>query len=175
MYFAKSRRKTIIIDSQRDDPMFCLVDHMISLALFDDAFEAESATNVRNIFNADVPEGKSSLVLKWKREALDRPVFTEPARDNEEETWSKPRPMLARTWSNYLRRLGREAGLQHSFTQYGLRRGLLNVINSKLFSWKPIWYAINASLDRAPVSIRDQLFDHKPNSGVVNYYLDPEV
>ena len=54
--FAKSRRKTIIIDSQRDDPMFCLVDHMISLALFDDAFEAESAKNVRNIFNVDIPE-----------------------------------------------------------------------------------------------------------------------
>ena len=97
--------------------MFCLVDYMISLILFDDAFEAESAKNVRNIFNTDIPEGKSSLVLKWKREALDRPVFTEPARDDEEETRSKPRPMLARTWSNYLRRLGREAGLQHGLKE----------------------------------------------------------
>ena len=63
---------------------------MISLALFDDTFEVESAKNVRNIFNADVPEGKSSFVLKWKREASDRPVFIEPARDDEEETGSKP-------------------------------------------------------------------------------------
>ena len=65
--------------------MFYLVDYMISLILFDDAFEAESAKNIQNIFNADVSEGKSNLVLKWKREALDRPVFTEPARDDEEE------------------------------------------------------------------------------------------
>ena len=44
--------------------MFCLIDYMISLALFNNAFEAESAKNIRNIFNADIPEGKSSLVLK---------------------------------------------------------------------------------------------------------------
>ena len=44
--------------------MFYLIDYIISFALFDNTFEAESAKNIWNIFNVDIPEGKFSLVLK---------------------------------------------------------------------------------------------------------------
>ncbi|MCJ1475489.1 hypothetical protein MMC13_004152 [Lambiella insularis] len=150
------RIKTIIVNSEMDHPIFCLVDHVIVLALYDDAFKAKSAKHVENIFFAKMPEGKNSLVLKWKREILDRPVFTQPIKAKGSFTSSQP--LRASTWIGYLKRLGLKAGLEHSFIQYGLRRGLLNVINN-----------------RAPASIRDQVFDHKPNSGTVNYYLDQEV
>ena len=103
---------------------------MISLALYDDAFEAKSAKNVENMFWVTMPPGKKSLTLKWRREVLDLPVFREKLRGVAESGTSPKEPLRAGTWISYLKRLGEKAGFQHSFTQYGLRRGLLNVVNS---------------------------------------------
>ena len=109
--------------------MFSLLDHFISLAMYDDAFEAESAKDVQNMFWVKMPPGKPSLTLKWKRRVLDLPVFREPLRGAGECGTSPIEPLRASRWLGYLKRLGQTAGLQHSFTQYGLRRGLLNVVN----------------------------------------------
>ncbi|MCJ1286736.1 hypothetical protein MMC26_006082, partial [Xylographa opegraphella] len=95
----------------------------------------KSAKHVENIFFAKMSEGRNSLVLKWKREMLDRPVFTQPMKAKGSSTLSQP--LCASTWIGYLKRLGLKAGLEHSFRQYGLRRGLLNVINS---AHEPIRY-----------------------------------
>lgn len=122
-------RKTLVIDGEDDDPIFSLLDHFISLAVHDDAFEAESAKNVQNMFWVKMPPGKPSLTLKWKRHVLDRPVFREPLRGGGECGTSPTEPLRASRWIGYLKRLGQTAGFQHSFTQYGLRRGLLNVAN----------------------------------------------
>ena len=138
-------RKTLVIDGEDDDPIFSLLDHLISLAVDDDAFEAESAKDVQNMFWVKIPPGKKSLTLKWKRCVLDRPVFREPLRGVGESGTSPTEPLRASTWIRYLKRLGEKAGFQHAFTQYGLRRGLLNVVNrtsplmsltSKVFSWR---------------------------------------
>ncbi|KAL8989941.1 MAG: hypothetical protein Q9177_001280 [Variospora cf. flavescens] len=144
------------VDGEDDDPLFSLLDHLISLALYDDAFEAKSAKTVENMFWVKMPPGKKSLTLKWKRDALNLPVFREKLRGVAETGTSPKEPLRAGTWISYLKRLGEKAGFQHSFTQYGLRRGLLNVINNK-----------------APASVRDQTFDHQ--QGAVGYYLDQEV
>lgn len=116
-----------MIDGENDDPLFSLLDHLISLAIHDDAFEAESAKNAENMFWVKMPPGRKSLTLKWKRRVLDLPVFRDRLRGG---GTSPTIPLRASTWITYLKRLGRKAGFQHSFTQYGLRRGLLNVINS---------------------------------------------
>lgn len=125
-----ANRKTLVIDGENDDPLFSLLDHLLSLAAHDDAFEAKSAQHVENIFRARMPLGRKSLILKWKRDVLDLPVFREKLRGvGESGTWPTD-PLRVSTWIGYLKRLGVKAGLQHSFTQYGLRRGLLNVVNS---------------------------------------------
>ena len=110
--------------------MFCLLDRLLSLALHDDAFEAHSARFVKNIFWAKIPPGQRCLPLKWKRKVLDLPVFRQPVRSPEGAGTSPTEPLRAGTWIRYLKRLGQKTGLQHPFTQYGLRRGLLNVVNS---------------------------------------------
>lgn len=120
----------LVIDGEDDDPVFSLLDHLISLAVDDDAFEAESAKDVKNMFWVKMPPGRKSLTLKWKRRVLDLPVYREPLRGVGESGTSPTDPLRASTWISYLKRLGRTAGFQHSFTQYGLRRGLLNVVNS---------------------------------------------
>lgn len=116
-----------------------------SLAVDDDAFKAESAKDVQNMFWVKMPPGKKSLTLKWKPRVLDRPVFREPLRGVGEAGTSPTKPLRASTWIRYLRRLGEKTGFQHAPTQYGLRRGLSNVINrtstllsltSNVFSWR---------------------------------------
>lgn len=88
--------------------------------------------------------------------------------------------MRSSTWLRYLRRLGRNSGLEHSFTQYCARRGLVNAVNSKwillLSSSSPFTVLMlmpGITADKAPSSVRDQIFDHQ--SDTVRYYLDWEV
>lgn len=131
-------RKTLVIDRENDDPLFSLLDHVISLAVHDDTFEAKSARKVENMFWAKVPSGRKSLILKWKRDALDLPVFREKSRGVGGRGTSPTDPLRASTWIGYLKRLGEKAGFQHSFTQYGLRRGLLNVVNSTSAPLRPV-------------------------------------
>ncbi len=57
-------RKTLVVDGEDDDPIFSLLDHLISLALHDDAFEAKSANDVKNIFWVKMSPDKKSLTLK---------------------------------------------------------------------------------------------------------------
>ncbi len=57
-------RKTLIIDEENDHSLFCLLDHLLSLALIDKAFEAESTHDIKNIFWVKMSSGKQSLTLK---------------------------------------------------------------------------------------------------------------
>lgn len=132
----------MVVDGENDDPLFSLLDHLLSLAAYDDAFEAKSARQVENIFWVKMPPGRKSLTLKWKRDVLDLPVFREPLRGVAETGTSPTEPLRASTWIRYLKRLGEKAGFQYSFTQYGLRRGLLNVVNrmsAPLCSMSPLY------------------------------------
>ncbi len=123
-------RKTLVIDEENDHSLFCLLDHLLSLALIDKAFEAESAHDIKNIFWVKMPPSKQSLTLKWKREVLDLPVLREPMRGSEGSGTSPTKPLRANTFARNLKRTGRKAGLQGNLGQKYLRRGLLNVVNS---------------------------------------------
>lgn len=68
--------------------------------------------------------------MEWKRESLNLPVFREKLRGMAETGTSPKEPLRAGTCISILKRLREKAGFQYSFTQYGLRRGLLNVLNS---------------------------------------------
>ena len=126
-----SNRKTFIVERE-DNPLLCLLDHLLSLALYDDVFAAESLRDVSNIFRAQVPRGKKCLQLKIKRSALDVPVFRAPGGAVDGFRTSPTEPLRSSTWLRYLTQLGRKSGLEKSFTQYCARRGLVNAVNSKL-------------------------------------------
>lgn len=59
--YISAHTKTITVDSEHDNLTFSLVDHLLSLALYDDAFEAESVKTVKNLFWAKMEEGKESI------------------------------------------------------------------------------------------------------------------
>lgn len=98
-----------------DDLLFSLLDHLISLAVHDDAFEAQSAKNVENMLWVKMPPRKKSLtwsgsVMPW--------IFPYSVRSY----GGSGRVRRASPWIGYLKRLGEKAGFQQSFSQYGLRR-----------------------------------------------------
>ena len=112
--------------------MFCLLDHLLSLALHDRAFEVNSLTsNIANIFQCEIPSHKTSVALRWRKEVMDTPIFREPIRSAGLRGTSDLQPLKSSTWLRYLKRLGLSAGLEHSFTQYSIRRGLLNAVNGQ--------------------------------------------
>ena len=73
--------------------------------------------SVETLFWARMPPGKRSLAPKWKRKALELPIFREPDTNGTSST----RPLRASTWIRYLKRLGQKAGFQYPFTQYGAK------------------------------------------------------
>ncbi|KAG1884939.1 hypothetical protein F4604DRAFT_1918608 [Suillus subluteus] len=149
------RVKAFVI-TRTEDPLLCLVDHMLSMALKDEIFAATSIRDASTLFTVPIPSGKKSLTLHIKREAWDLPVFREPTKADHGYRTSATRPMRSSTWSQYLKRLGINVGMPIALTQYVFRRGLVNAIN-----------------DKAPSNVRDQIFDHQSNA--VRYYLDQEV
>ena len=130
------RRKTFIVERE-ENPLLCLLDHLLSLALYDDVLAPEPVKNISNIFRATIPPGKKSLQLKVKRDALDTPVFREPGRHVDGYRTSPTKPLRAKTWLRYLKQLGLKCGLEKTFSQYVARRGLVNAINSKCISLYP--------------------------------------
>lgn len=115
-----------MIDGSINHPLFCLLDIILALAMDDRAFESEHANDkVENIFWARIPEGRTSLRLRWKEKALDLPVFRHPTRTGTHAI----APLKAGTYSYRLRHLGLLAGFEHSLGQKWFRRGLLNVVN----------------------------------------------
>ncbi len=115
-----------------------------------------------------------------KRNVLDTPVFREPGHAVDGYCTSPTQPLRSSTWLRYLRWLGHNSGLELSFTQYCAQRGLVNAVNSKSVLlpvrssslMTPI-LILEITVDKAPPSVRDQIFDHR--SDAVRYYLDRKV
>ena len=112
-----------------DHPLFGFLDKLLALALDDDAFDSRSAQHVANIFHAKMPLGRCCIMLKWKRRALDPPVFREPMRGSRGPGTSPSEPLRARTYARRLTSLGWMAGFQENLGQKWFRKGLLNVVN----------------------------------------------
>ncbi|KAI9850843.1 MAG: hypothetical protein M1830_006950 [Pleopsidium flavum] len=151
----RPREKTFIVERE-EYPLICLLDHLLYLAVYDDVLVSPELRTVDNVFGTIVPLRKNSLQLKIKREVFDLPVFREPSRIVGRKGIRQFTALRSSTWLRYLQRLGRSCGLGRPFTQYCARRGLINAVNNK-----------------APSSVRDQVFDHQLDT--VRYYLDREV
>ncbi|KAL2048847.1 hypothetical protein ABVK25_010905 [Lepraria finkii] len=95
------REKTFII-KRKDNPLLCLLDYLLSLALYNNIFAAGSLQNISNIFRAKIPPGKKSLQLKIKSSPLDIPVFRIPGCAADGFRTSPTEPLHSSTWLRYL-------------------------------------------------------------------------
>lgn len=122
------RSKTFVF-MQDPYPLLDLVGHLFAMAIHDDIFAPEFR-EIEDIYWAKIPSHKVGMQVKIKREKLDLPVFRQPERSENGYRTSDSTPLKASTWSNYLRPLGRLAGLKYLLTQYVFRRTTINYINS---------------------------------------------
>ena len=113
-------RKTFIVERE-EDPLICLLDHLLYLAVYDDVLVSPKLRTVDNVFGTIVPPWKNSLQLKIKRETFDLPVFRELSRIVGRKGIRQVTALLSSTWLRYLQRLGRSYGLERPFTQYYAR------------------------------------------------------
>jgi hypothetical protein len=123
---------TIFFFTEVDDPIFCPITHLVSLALADDAFDPPSLTTSKLVFEHKVMGPVLCTPIDWKQEKLKTPIFR---RDERTPDRSIPLPETALPYSQFkdcLNRLGRAAGFKETLTSYCFRRGTANVVDRML-------------------------------------------
>ena len=117
---------------QDSNPLLDVVGHLFAMAIHDNIFAPEFP-NFEDIYWAKIPSHKVGMQVKIKRGKLDLPVFRQPERSEKGYRTSDYTPLKSSMWSNYLKPLGRLAGLKYPLTQYVFRRTTINYINSMYF------------------------------------------
>jgi hypothetical protein len=124
-------RSTIFFFTEVDDPIFCPITHLVSLAIADGAFEAPSLTTAERVFEHKVWGPVVCTPLNWKPEMLKTPIFRQDERIVDGVVTS---PTLALTYSQFrdcLVCLGLLIGFLLILTCYCFRRGTANVVDRK--------------------------------------------
>ncbi|KAI0626734.1 DUF3435 domain-containing protein [Pyrenophora tritici-repentis] len=143
---------------QNKNPLLCPIAHMVALGLHHNAFAASSISSPEAILRAHIPARKSCRIFRWKKDMLQTPVFREPARARGQALSESPAtPLRAQTAARYLKRLGRDVGMEQSVTQSCIRRGVGNGVDSS-----------------GTVGERDQVMGHS-YSEIFQFYINPNV
>lgn len=87
---------TIFFFTEVDDPIFCPITYLISLAIVDRAFKAPSLTTIERVFKYKVWGPVIYTLLNWKPEKLKTPIFRRDKRTPDGVVTS---PTLALTYS----------------------------------------------------------------------------
>lgn len=116
---------------QNKNPLLCPIARMVAIGLHRNAFAASSIRSVEAILRARIPKRKACITFRWNEAILKEPVFREPTRNKDRATLVGPaEPLRPRTAARYLKRLGRDVGLEQSLTQSCIRRGTGNAVDS---------------------------------------------
>lgn len=122
-------RSTIFFFTEVDDPLFCPITHLISLAIADEAFKAPSLKTVERVFKHKVWGPVACTPLNWKQEMLKIPIFRQDETTVDGVVTS---PTLALTYSQFrdsLIRLRRAVGFLLTLTCYCFRCGTANIVD----------------------------------------------
>jgi len=89
---------------------------MVAVGLYNNAFAALNIQDPKHILRARVPARKLGRIFRWKESKLKEPIFREPERlRGQPLTFKrKPLPWRAQTAGRYMKRPGRDVGLEDS-------------------------------------------------------------
>ncbi|KAG8531641.1 uncharacterized protein KY384_003272 [Bacidia gigantensis] len=128
----KSRQKrkrpktyTFFVDN---NPMFCVISHIVALACDDEAFRFPKTTP-RVVFTLGVRPGLNCQPIQWHDDMKDQPVFCAsscPGRGKGKELHES---LPYSRYQEWVKRLGEETGFVQVLTTYCLRRASGNAIN----------------------------------------------
>jgi hypothetical protein len=114
-----------------ENPVFCIITHMISIAFDDEAYDAPKHFSPRRLFALKAKK-KPSQVVPWKKEMLDIPVFRRAIKTPRGVETSKDVALTYQQYHGWLVLLGVALGFIYTLTTYCLRRALGNAINGKI-------------------------------------------
>jgi len=108
---------------------------MVAVGLCNNAFAASTIRDPEKILRARVPARKLCRIFRWKESKLNEPIFREPeCRRGQTSTSEKsPVPLRAETSRRYMKRLGRDVGLEQPLSQSCIRRATGNAVDGTLF------------------------------------------
>ena len=113
-----------------NNPLFCVISHIVALACDDEAFLVPSITP-RVVFTLGVRPGLNCQPIQWHEKIKDKPVFrasSPPEREKGNEVY---KPLPYSRYQEWVKRLGEETGFVQVLTTYCLRRAAGNAINGK--------------------------------------------
>ena len=119
---------TYVLYERRDNPIFCPILNMLALAFTGRAFREGGIRKPEDIDSLVIPDYKERLVLDWRPEVMETPIFRTKREDGEisaTEAWSYA------DFNYYLKRLGVLAGYPQILMSYALRRGAANAVDCK--------------------------------------------
>ena len=113
-----------------DNPIFCVISHIVTLACDDQAFRVSNITP-RVVFTLGVRPGLNSQPIQWHDEIKNRPVFrvfSSPGRGKGQEPYEA---LLYGRYQEWVKRLGEETGFVQVLITCCLRRAASNAINGE--------------------------------------------
>ncbi|KAL8377037.1 hypothetical protein RB595_007934 [Gaeumannomyces hyphopodioides] len=135
--------------------IFCLISAIVSLALHDKAFAAETLVDARSIFDVKNQGPIKCTPIRWKPECLKQPIF----RNFDDSMLSDNQPLPYSKFNDDLERQSLDCGFERAMTAKAFRRG-----------------AANAADGNASDAVRDQMLRHDPKFATFNSaYLNANV
>ncbi|KAJ9644084.1 hypothetical protein H2199_003952 [Coniosporium tulheliwenetii] len=110
---------------------FCILSHILSIALADDAFR-RNYTSVEEIFSLGIPPQRDVLRLRFKKEKEKQPIFRNVERTPDGIRVSDSKALPYHKYRDHFVYLGRFAGFEHLLELYQVRRASGRNINSVL-------------------------------------------
>jgi hypothetical protein len=104
---------------------------MITIAILDDAFEAD-INCIEDIYSKRLLPPRHSLHFKWKPERMKTPIFRQAEMTPEGIQTSLSKALRYYTYLHYLQRLGLQAGFMQILGSYCIRRGAGEAVESTL-------------------------------------------
>jgi len=112
-----------------NNPLFCIITHIIVLAFDDEAFGVPDLISPDQVFRLRVKRSKGSQSIPWKTDLLDIPLFRRAVATKQGVKTSRDKHLTYSQYNSWVKRLGEALGYLQTLTTYCLRRALGNAIN----------------------------------------------
>jgi hypothetical protein len=128
MMLTRSDRKTYTFNLD-DNPIFCIITHLVSLAFNDSAFAPPDLDSPEVLFRLRARRENGCQRIPWREEMTDVPIFRRAIATKEGIRTSADNALTYNVYQTWVKRLGEALGYLQTLTTYCLRRALGNAIN----------------------------------------------
>ncbi|KAK5312400.1 hypothetical protein LTR93_011344 [Exophiala xenobiotica] len=124
----RTRPKTYTVDLD-DNPIFCVITHIVSLAFDDSTCGPPDLDSPDVLFRLRARRDKGCQPIPWRKDMMDVPIFRWAVATKEGVKTSTEKVLTYNVYQAWVRRLGEALGYLQTLTMYCLRRALGNAIN----------------------------------------------